>query len=454
MEFVWAKKIPTSEGVINTVDDNNNIYIAGSFSGPIELIPSEIIQAVGGSDAYIVKFSKNGDTKWVKAIGFSENDNASAMSYDHQGNIVCSGFYGDTTGLGRTSVFIQKYDTTGTKIWEDIIKGQSDNYLINSNYLDCDQNGNIFITGRFFGNIDFNPGDDSLMISSQEQDDPYIMQITSTGNLEWARTIRGAGSGMGQSIHVFQNNQIFTVGVYAGTTDFDTDTSSFIINVNPDDSQYKMFVHKISLIQPYVEIKNITSCKTYLYNSNIYSQSGNYIESFPNNSTADSIIRLYLTINEVDTSIQVNGATLLSNAQNSTFQWVDCNNGFQIINGQISSEFSPTENGSYSVIINTNQCIDTSSCYVINNIAINEFYPEEISVVPNPTTDILNIKISDKNIAQKVELVLMNIQGEIIDKLILYEHNKSISLAKYSKGIYFLKLSTINNVFTFKIILE
>src|SRR5690606_5454649 len=116
-------------------------------------------------------------------------------------------------------------------------------------------------------------------------------------------------------------------------------------------------------------------------------------ESYTNTFGCDSIRNLNLEVTQVDTSVVQNGIELTAQANLATFQWLDCNNGFSPIEGATENVFTPTENGSYAVIVIQDGCQDTSACHSITSVGLVKVDPNSIglSVYPNPTTGIVHI---------------------------------------------------------------
>jgi len=56
----------------------------------------------------------------------------------------------------------------------------------------------------------------------------------------------------------------------------------------------------------------------------------------------------------------------------ATYQWLDCLNGFQPIAGETNQSFTPSNDGNYAVEITVNGCSDTSSCFLIEIIGVDE----------------------------------------------------------------------------------
>src|SRR5690606_22797512 len=78
------------------------------------------------------------------------------------------------------------------------------------------------------------------------------------------------------------------------------------------------------------------------------------------------------------------------------YQWIDCNNNNQILIGETNQTFVAAINGIYAVIIDNGICSDTSSCFAITTVGMDEILDTElVKVYPNPTNDIVTITSSE-----------------------------------------------------------
>lgn len=105
-----------------------------------------------------------------------------------------------------------------------------------------------------------------------------------------------------------------------------------------------------------------TACKNYISPSGkIYSTSGIYIDTLLNGNSqgCDSIITINLTIDTINTNLNVLNETITAMESGATFQWLNCDNNFSIIAGETDSGFSANQNGNYAVEITKNNCVDT-----------------------------------------------------------------------------------------------
>ncbi len=102
-------------------------------------------------------------------------------------------------------------------------------------------------------------------------------------------------------------------------------------------------------------------------------------------------------------------------------------------------ETFPYSDGEYS-IYNINK---TTSSFNNESIA-------DVSVFPNPANDI--IMISSKIKIDRI--ILLNISGQVVEDIPAGLNNFSINVSNYESGVYFIKIITLENLFSEKIIVN
>jgi hypothetical protein len=137
-----------------------------------------------------------------------------------------------------------------------------------------------------------------------------------------------------------------------------------------------------------------TACNKYVSPSgnNTWTTSGTYSDILTNAKGCDSVLTINLTISVVDTQVFQNGIVLSAWATGATYQWLDCANGYAPVSGATGQTFTPTANGSYAVQLNKNGCIDTSACYTVTGVGINEEQANFFALYPNPANGEFIIK--------------------------------------------------------------
>lgn len=91
--------------------------------------------------------------------------------------------------------------------------------------------------------------------------------------------------------------------------------------------------------------------------------------------------QLDLTIGEINTTVFSNLNSLQAEQAGASYQWLDCDNNYSIINGETSQNFSTPNSGSFAVEIELDGCVDTSDCYVIDLADLPELLSTEKQLV-------------------------------------------------------------------------
>ncbi|NUM31136.1 MAG: T9SS type A sorting domain-containing protein [Bacteroidetes bacterium] len=106
--------------------------------------------------------------------------------------------------------------------------GTSKDEIAYSNTVD--KYGNSYITGTFYGKLDFNPGTDTFFLSSNGENDIFILKLDKKGDFVWAKSIGGKGDDKCNSIVSDSFGNFYITGTFNSNVDFDPDTSSKILN--------------------------------------------------------------------------------------------------------------------------------------------------------------------------------------------------------------------------------
>ncbi len=60
------------------------------------------------------------------------------------------------------------------------------------------------------------------------------------------------------------------------------------------------------------------------------------------------------------------GTTIYALGSGTSYQWLDCNNGFAVIPNETNQSYTPAVSGNYAVIVFQNTCRDTSDCIAVD----------------------------------------------------------------------------------------
>lgn len=320
--FIWTKYISGISPICTArdieTDAAGNIYTTGYFnsnpaSNPVDFNPGPGVfnlYSFGGTDIFISKLNKNGEFVWAKQIGGTGFEEGSAIAVDAFGNVYVTGFFNgvtdadpgpgvfNLTALGDEDIFVSKLDVAGNLLWAKQMGGLD---FEEGNSMAVDAGGNVYITGHFYGTVDFDPGAPVYNMSSAGFSDIFISKLDANGNLRWAKQIGGVLYDWSYEITLDIYGNILSTGYFDDVVDFDIGAAMYNLTSfgNKD-----IFVHKMSPCANFSAATiNATVCKNYVLNAQTYAASGSYTQYLINAAGCDSILTLNLTVNEKFTTV-------------------------------------------------------------------------------------------------------------------------------------------------------
>lgn len=466
--YLWTKGIG---GVDNdfiksiALDGSGNIYAIGSFKATVDFDPgagSSNITSAGDFDIFILKLDEFGNFNWAKSMGGNGLDNGNSIALDSTGNIYVAGdFYltsdfdpgaGTTnlTSVGDKDIFISKLDGFGNLLWA---KSMGGNGIDDVSSMAIDHSANIYTTGSFQAITDFDPSAGINNLTSAGWNDVYISKLNAAGNLLWAESIGGSASDAGNSIALYGNQHIYITGTFEETIDFDPDTgTSYLTSAGLSD----IFILKLNQCVNTTSTLTLTACNSYVSPSTNYTwtTSGIYIDTLPNAAGCDSVITFNLTINSIsDLTTSTSALTLTSNNTSGNYQWLDCDNNYAMIAGEIGQSFTPTNTGNYAVALNQNGCIDTSACVNFGIVGLLEnSFGNALKVYPNPTKGAMNIDLGESY--DEATVTISNaLTQEIFKKIYFDAHQLQLNIPG-AAGLYFIEVNAANKIAKLKVVKE
>jgi hypothetical protein len=190
--------------------------------------------------------------------------------------------------------------------------------------------------------------------------------------------------------------------------------------------------------QPNTYSFNQTACGNYTWNTNTYTNSGIYSESYTNALGCDSTVTLNLTIENVNTIVTQTSGTLTAGLTGGNYQWLDCINGFVSLLNDTNQSFTPAVSGDYAVAITSNGCVDTSSCINVFVVGVPIKNTGSIRIAPNPAKD----QITIENYPANAVFILYDLQGKMV--LSQSINTNTLILETLNKGLYFYMITDAN----------
>lgn len=235
--FVWAQSLgsasATEWGVRIALDIEGNVYTVGRFNGTSDFDPginNYPLTSAGNRDIYISKLDSNGNFVWAKAIGGSFDDYATDLVVDHSGNVVFTGTFRGSVdfdpgtgtqllnGGASDDVFLCILNTDGEYVKAISFGGVAMDFCSS---LAIDASSNLYLTGSYFSTVDFDPGTGVQQVTTNGNDDIFILKLDSAANFQWVRSIGGSESDKGWGITTDADGNVYITGEFTNTVDFD-----------------------------------------------------------------------------------------------------------------------------------------------------------------------------------------------------------------------------------------
>lgn len=171
-------------------------------------------------------------TEWAFQIGTTTYDRGTGLAVDHNGNVITTGefagaadFDPSSSTLNITSnnssydAYLAKYDSSGNVLWAFALGGTSDADA--GAEVSVDANGDIYLCGKFYQTVDFDPGSGTTSITA-----PYVSaflaKYSANGEFQWVvHTTGNSHNHQSYDARVDKSGNVVWTGEFDGTTDFD-----------------------------------------------------------------------------------------------------------------------------------------------------------------------------------------------------------------------------------------
>ena len=499
--LLWGKSFqgPNSDYVKGlAIDANQRIVIGGYYTNNLVVDPVAGISILtnGTTDCYIVRLTSTGAYDWSAGFGGLQSDLLTGIAVSGNDMIVTGNFQGnidcdpgpDTVSLvtrGTVDIFISSLSSSGTLNWATSIGGPlSDNY----SSIDVNSSGEILVTGVFRDSALFFPAGTGAYLQGAGDQDGFIAKYDNAGNLVWHDNIGSSGNDNGRDITVDPvTGEFWICGFY-------TSASLYVDPNNPATiltssgiadgffARYGECAFPVVANQPAnngtcpggnVSFGLTASGTTLSYqwqegtnggitwmniiDGGVYS--GATTPSLSLTGLGTSYNNLFyrcivteacglsltsgvgiLFVGTPDTSVTQSGSTLTATALQAAYRWLDCNNGYAPVQGANGRVFNPSFNGSYAAEITRNGCTDTSSCYTITTLGLDQLDSQTtVRIYPVPARETLNISLSGES---DYEVTLYDMTGSRIrPETTAFRQNVSLDVSGVAPGMYMVGIS-------------
>ncbi|UCF05973.1 MAG: SBBP repeat-containing protein [bacterium] len=158
---------------------------------------------------------------WSKRFGNANTQYSNGVACDGSGNLVITGRFrgsvdfggGELISEGGKDIFIAKFDANGNHIWSKRF-GDSSNQ--DGNSVAFDESGNVLVTGDFLGSVDFGGGP----LRSEGEYDIFLVKFDANANHLWSKSFGDESLDYGQSVSCDGLGNVIVTGTFIGSVDF------------------------------------------------------------------------------------------------------------------------------------------------------------------------------------------------------------------------------------------
>lgn len=221
------------------VSDSGNVYVAGTMNelvvdfdpGPNEFLLSGYF----GGNAFAFKLDENGSFEWARV--WNSVSEIRALDVDNNEQVYFAGSFMGTIDFdppsgsssstlyagpnNSTDAFVLKLNWNGDYVWVKQIEGNGTNYInsIESKY------DKLLIGGSFLNTCDFDLGPGINEITSNGVYDCFVSQLNQSGDLNWVTTFGGVYSDRVWSSEFTTDSSVVVTGSFQDSVAIITENS-------------------------------------------------------------------------------------------------------------------------------------------------------------------------------------------------------------------------------------
>jgi uncharacterized repeat protein (TIGR01451 family) len=181
----------TAEIIRHFGDAQGNTYLAGRFSDTLFLEGFTLIAHGPSLDTtscvFLIKLDTDGAVVWAQQFG--NNQRTVLENACNNGEYTYTATRQNYTYPNTPNTLITKFDAFGNQIWSKTLVGTS----LNTNEflygMHADSSGNLIMSGKANGSIDYDPGTGTTNVNPGANA-AYICKWSADGDFNWVKTIR------------------------------------------------------------------------------------------------------------------------------------------------------------------------------------------------------------------------------------------------------------------------
>lgn len=198
--------------------------------------------------------------EWVNTYNGNNGEYPKVITTDRDGNVYTIGEFSSVIDFdptpaqvilrpgGVSGTFITKLDKNGKLIWAKALHGRAV-----PTQIALDKLGNVYFTGYFYGEVDFDPSEEEYKLYSQVN--YFLCKFNNFGEFQWVKSDSGiSGFCIANSIYVDSVFNIYTTGRYIGAITFPSANGEIKLDGG---SKYNVYIAKLDTTGNFIWAKSL-----------------------------------------------------------------------------------------------------------------------------------------------------------------------------------------------------
>jgi WD40 repeat protein len=236
-DLLWARGLGGTGGGWGlgiAADQARSVYVVGEFERTVDFDPGPGVHKLTADghpgNAFVLKLTSLGEYVWVRPLTGPGRSTATGIAVDPDGGVFVVGYFGGSVGFdprgegprgyagGEFNIFAEKLDRDGRLKWVRTLSSTGRDLALG---IAVDQGGSAYISGRFSGTVNFDPGPGVCNRTSRGVGDAFLWKLDREGHFAWVRSLGGSGAGQGSRVTLDRAGHVYWTGVFSDTATFD-----------------------------------------------------------------------------------------------------------------------------------------------------------------------------------------------------------------------------------------
>ncbi|WP_294675656.1 T9SS type A sorting domain-containing protein [uncultured Fluviicola sp.] len=479
--LIWAKRIFTETyGGVTLTDvafnENDEIFVTGTFTDTVffdvQGVNTMLVSNDGSEDIFVARLNASGDIIWLRAIGGNGVDRSFQILPNGISNFYLSGAFSGTanlnlnggvsnyTSLHAQATFFASYSNTGIPGY---VKTLNSTYYLNISEFQKDHAGNLILAGSFKGTLDCDPSSSVFNLTTNNLHS-FVGKYSATGQFNWAKLFDNYSVNEIHSCIVDSSGNILVGGYFSGNIQFSVNPNihrnaiggtgnNFLVYFDPNGEVHNVFSFGPLSTQYITHIayrNGLVGITGSVHEISVDFDPSSEVQLLRSSNYSDGYLLKYQLCIAPQASILWDFFTMTASVSGTGYQWVNAETN-EDIPGATQQSFTPTEDGSYYVVVSTaDGCSTSSQILEIINLGVEEIQKGQITLYPNPTSSLITIKIENPSESYRVSVCSLS-GAPVLTQTLNGNTAYDLDASDWSQGVYLIRLDSENDSQVFKI---